>query len=224
MEPPPDLSAAKQSMLSAQLIDRGISDPRVLRAMARVPRERFLPPEMQRFAYADNALGIACEQTISQPYIVALMTQALELLGDESVLEIGTGSGYQTAVLAELAHDVVTLERHAVLAEQAATLLREMGYTNVEGHVGDGTLGWPARAPYDRIIVTAAAEHVPPLLFEQLRDGGILVIPVGDLAGQVLEQIIKVDGQPHVRRLSGCRFVPLIGREGWPEVGGERQF
>ena len=219
MDSPPDLSAEKRAMLSAQLIDRGISDPRVLSAMARVPRERFLPPEMQRLAYADNALSIDCEQTISQPYIVALMSQALELLGEESVLEIGTGSGYQTAVLAELAHDVVTIERHAVLSEQAAKVIHDLGYTNVEAHIADGTLGWPARAPYDRIIVTAAAEHVPPLLFEQLREGGIIVIPVGDLAGQVLEQITKVDGQPQVRRLSGCRFVPLIGREGWPEVG-----
>jgi len=218
MESPPDHQAARQSMLSAQLIDRGISDARVLRAMAHIPRERFLPSEMQRFAYADCALGIACDQTISQPYIVALMTQALELLGDESVLEIGTGSGYQTAVLAELAHDVVTIERHAALAEQAAQLLRELGYSNIESHVGDGTLGWLERAPYDRIIVTAAAEHVPPHLFEQLREGGVLVIPVGDLSGQVLEQITKIDGQPRVRRLSGCRFVPLIGREGWPEA------
>ncbi|MBX3412101.1 MAG: protein-L-isoaspartate(D-aspartate) O-methyltransferase [Pirellulales bacterium] len=213
-------SAAKQAMLSQQLIDRGITDPRVLRAMARVPRERFLPVDMQRFAYADNALGIDCEQTISQPYIVALMTEALDLTGDESVLEIGTGSGYQTAVLAELAHDVVTIERHTALAKQAAIVLEELGFTNVAGHVGDGTLGWPARAPYDRVIVTAAAEHVPPLLFEQLREGGILVIPVGDLAGQVLEQITKINGQPRVRRLSGCRFVPLIGREGWPEASG----
>lgn len=216
MDPALDLSAARQAMLSEQLLDRGIADPRVLQAMARVPRERFVPPESARFAYADNALSIDCEQTISQPYIVALMTQALELLGDEHVLEIGTGSGYQAAVLAELAHDVVTVERHAPLARHAARLLEELGYTNVECHVGDGTLGWSAAAPYDRVIVTAAAEHVPPLLFEQLREGGILVIPVGDLRGQVLQQITKVDGQPQVRNLSGCRFVPLIGREGWP--------
>jgi len=220
MDPSPDLSAARQAMLREQLLDRGIHDPRVLEAMARVPRERFLPPNQVRFAYADNALGIECEQTISQPYIVALMTQSLELLGDEHVLEIGTGSGYQAAVLAELAHDVVTIERHPLLAEHATHRLQELGYANIECHTGDGTLGWPARAPYDRVIVTAAAEHVPPLLFEQLREGGILVIPVGDLRGQVLQQIIKANGQPHVRNLSGCRFVPLIGREGWPNPRG----
>jgi len=216
MTPQSDLAAARQAMLSEQLIDRGIVDPRVLEAMARVPRERFVPADSRRLAYADSALAIDCEQTISQPYIVGLMTQALELTGREKVLEIGTGSGYQAAVLANLAAQVVSVERHAELSLQAARILQELGYTNIDCQVGDGTLGWPAQAPYDRVIVTAAAEHVPPALFEQLRDGGILVIPVGDLRGQLLEQITKVDGEPRTRQLSGCRFVPLIGQEGWP--------
>ena len=156
-------------------------------------------------------LPIDCRQTISQPYIVALMTQSLELSGRETVLEIGTGSGYQAAVLAELAARVVSVERHEQLAAQAARTLASLGYRNVTVVVGDGTLGWPAEAPYDRIIVTAAAASLPDALFAQLREGGILVIPVGHRDSQSLVTVRKIDGQPQRAELSGCRFVPLVG-------------
>ncbi len=205
------LSDARDRMVVEQLADRGITSSVVLSAMGRVPRERFVPIEFLAEAYADRALPIDCQQTISQPYIVALMTQALELSGTESVLEIGTGSGYQTAVLAELAGKVVSVERHPELSAEAARVLKSLGYTNVTLIVGDGTLGWLAAAPYDRIIVTAAAAKLPEPLFAQLREGGILVIPVGTAESQALVAVRKVAGQPEITELSGCRFVPLIG-------------
>jgi len=211
-----DLDAAKVEMLRRQLRGRGIGDRRVLTAMANVPRERFLPAELWDEAYADRALCIDCGQTISQPYMVALMSEALELNGTERVLEVGTGSGYQTAVLAELASEIISIERHAELSRGAGAILAEMGCRNVTLVVGDGTLGWLARAPYDRILVTAAAAHVPPALFEQLAEGGILVIPTGSIDSQVLEAVRKVGGHPERKGLSGCRFVPLIGEQGWP--------
>ncbi len=211
------LEYARQEMLRKQLQRRDIHDKRVLDAMGRVPRERFVLPENVDQAYADRALAIGCGQTISQPYIVALMTQALECSGRETVLEIGTGSGYQTAILAELALEVISMERHAELSRQAAALLSELGYRNVTLAVGDGTLGWPSRAPYDRIIVTAASGKCPSALFEQLQEGGILVIPVGDPDYQTLQAIRKVAGAPQVVNLSPCRFVRLIGAQGWPE-------
>jgi protein-L-isoaspartate(D-aspartate) O-methyltransferase len=207
------LSAARDRMVVEQLADRGITSPAVLSAMGRVPRERFVPIEFLAESYADRALPIDCQQTISQPYIVALMTQALELSGRESVLEIGTGSGYQTAVLAELATKVVSIERHAELSAEAARVLGTLGYKNVTLVVGDGTLGWPAEALYDRIIVTAAAAKLPDPLFAQLREGGILVIPVGTAESQALVAVRKVEGQPQATELSGCRFVPLVGSE-----------
>jgi protein-L-isoaspartate(D-aspartate) O-methyltransferase len=182
-----------------------------LAAMGKVPRERFVLADAYDQAYADRALPIGCGQTISQPYIVALMTQALELSGRERVLEIGTGSGYQTAVLAEVVREVVSIERHAALSRQAGAILAELGYRNVELIVGDGSQGDRQRAPFDRIIVTAAPAEVPSALVEQLAEGGILVIPVGVADYQVLEAIRKVDGQPRITVLSGCRFVPLIG-------------
>jgi protein-L-isoaspartate(D-aspartate) O-methyltransferase len=206
---------ALRKMLGEQLLDRGIDHPRVLAAIARVPRERFVLESMQGEAYADRALPIDCDQTISQPYIVGLMTQALELSGPERVLEIGTGSGYQTAILAELAREVVTVERHAELSARAGRVLADLGYRNVTRIIGDGTEGWPAGAPYDRIIVTAAAWDVPPALFGQLAEGGILVIPVGDPTAQTLRAIRKQDGQPVASDLSPCRFVPLVGVHGW---------
>jgi protein-L-isoaspartate(D-aspartate) O-methyltransferase len=181
--------------------------------MARVPRERFVGELLRDQAYADRALAIHCEQTISQPYIVALMSEALELTGRETVLEVGTGSGYQTAILAELARSVVTIERHGRLSSAAAAVLRELGYTNVELILGDGTQGWPDRAPYDRIIVTAAAARCPPALLEQLTDGGILVIPVGGPECQLLQAIRKQGGATAAVNLSPCRFVPLIGAQ-----------
>jgi protein-L-isoaspartate(D-aspartate) O-methyltransferase len=211
------LRTMKRDMLRRQLRSRGIVDPRVLRAMEKIPRERFVPPESIAEAYADRALGIGCGQTISQPYMVALMTEALELEGSETVLEIGTGCGYQTAVLAELAREVLSIERLAPLAEQAQKTLNELGYRQVRIRTGDGTLGWPERAPFSRIIVTAMACECPPALFEQLAEGGILVIPLGDRESQILEAIRKVDGRPQSTALSGCRFVPLIGEQGWPQ-------
>jgi protein-L-isoaspartate(D-aspartate) O-methyltransferase len=211
------LEAAKQQMLQRQLLQRDIDNPRVLATMAKVPRERFIPAESYDHAYADRALPIDCSQTISQPYMVALMTQVLDLSGNELVLEIGTGSGYQTAILAELAREVISIERHAVLTAQAEAVLAALGYANVTLLTGDGTLGWPERAPYDRIIVTATAAVCPPPLFAQLAEGGILVIPLGGKDHQTLQAIRKEGGEPHTANISGCRFVPLVGLEGWPE-------
>ncbi len=202
-------------MLHKQLQRRGIRDPNVLAVMGKVPRERFLPPELRNQAYADQALPIECGQTISQPYIVALMTQALQLTGGETVLEIGTGSGYQAAVLAELVPRVISIERHESLSRQAEKVLAELGYRNVVLVIGDGSLGYSDESPYDRIIVTAAVSEVPPSLFEQLDEGGILVAPTGDRNSQTLQAIRKSGGRPRVRNLSACRFVPLIGEQGW---------
>ncbi len=212
-----NLEAAKEEMLRKQLQRRGIHDPAVLAAMARVPRERFLSPESRNEAYADRALAIDCGQTISQPYIVGLMTQALELSGTEKVLEIGTGSGYQTAILAELAREVVSMERHAALSQQAGQVLSELGHANLTLLSGDGTLGCPEHAPFDRIIVTAAAAECPPALFRHLEEGGILVIPLGGRDYQTLQAIRKAGGRPQPTNLSACRFVPLVGACGWPE-------
>ncbi len=195
------------------LVERGIRDARVLASMDRVPREQFVPADVQALSYADRALPIDCEQTISQPYIVALMTEALQLTGREHVLEIGTGSGYQTAILAELCGAVVSIERHADLSEEAGQILSSLGYTNVTLVVGDGTQGWPEQAPYDRILVAAAAQQVPQPLADQLAEGGILVIPIGAYGGQDLQAFHKVAGQLHPQWLSGCRFVPLVGAQ-----------
>ena len=193
------LQRDKQIMLRQHLKARGIGDPRVIDAMARIPRERFIDESLRAEAYADRALGIDCGQTISQPYIVALMTQALALRGDERVLEIGTGSGYQTAILAELAREVVSIERHEALSQQAAARLAELGYDRVKLVVADGTLGWPADAPYDRILVAAAAAAAPQHLIEQLAPGGILVIPLGGRDHQMLQAIHKVGDEPRDR-------------------------
>jgi protein-L-isoaspartate(D-aspartate) O-methyltransferase len=207
-------------MLREHLRRRGIRDPRVLEAMQRVPREQFVPADATDQAYADRALPIDCEQTISQPYIVALMTELLDLRGMEKVLEVGTGSGYQTAMLCVLAAEVVSIERHADLSQQARRKLDALGCSNAKLHVGDGTLGCPGEAPFDRVIVTAAAERVPPSLFSQLAEEGIMVIPVGGRAQQVLQAIRKRNGQAHVEHAVPCRFVPLVGSEGWPEPPG----
>ena len=211
-----DFEAARQQMVDRQLRRRGIHDRRVLAAMAKVPRQRFLAPPIRCEAYADRALTIDCGQTISQPYIVSLMTQALELSGPETVLEIGTGSGYQTAILAELVQEVISIERHNELSERAASVLSSLGYQNVTLVVADGTLGWPNRSPFDRIIATAAAADYPPALFSQLTEEGVLVIPLGGRDHQTLQVIRKVAGQPHPTNLSDCRFVPLVGAHGWP--------
>ena len=204
-------------MVRTQLAARGIRDARVLEAMGRVPRERFLPPEQAHLAYCDGAQRIGRGQTISQPYIVALMTEALHLGGSERVLEVGTGSGYQAAVLAELAGHVYTVERIPELSERARTLLcEELGYENVSFRTGDGTLGWPEEAPFDRIIVTAAAPRRPGRLLEQLGDGGEAVAPVGGAGWQRLVHYRRLpDGGLAEREFCDCVFVKLLGEDGW---------
>ena len=208
-----DLATARHEMVKHQLVRRGVRDSRVLKVMETVRRDYFVPQEIRDLSYSDQALTIDCSQTISQPYIVALMSEALELTGDEAVLEIGTGSGYQAAILCELTRWVVSVERHAELSARAAAALKTLGYENCSLVVGDGTYGWAELAPYDRIIVTAAAQRMPHAVFEQLREGGILVIPIGPADAQSLQAIRKAEGQPVVRELSPCRFVPLVGSE-----------
>lgn len=212
-----DNQSAKELMIREHLMGRGIRDPRVLSAMREVPRESFLPDEMHAFAYDDSPLPIAAGQTISQPYIVAYMIEALELEGNERVLEIGTGSGYAAAVLSRCAAQVYTVERIALLAHTAGTRLEELGYRNVTVHLGDGTLGWQDQAPYQGIVVTAGAPEVPTALLEQLDLGGRLVIPVG--ATQHLQSLVRVRrvGEAEYRHEDLCpvRFVPLIGEQGW---------
>jgi protein-L-isoaspartate(D-aspartate) O-methyltransferase len=209
-------SDQRRRMVDDQLRRRGITDARVLAAMADVPRERFVPPEQIDQACADRALPIACDQTISQPLIVALMTEALQLSDQHRVLEIGTGSGYQAAVLCHLAAVVTTIERYGELSRSAEKILRELGCENVTCLVGDGSLGWPDGAPYDRILVTAAAEQIPPALIAQLADGGRLVMPVGPSGDQMLQAIDKHAGRTQVTTHGRCRFVPLVGEQGWP--------
>jgi protein-L-isoaspartate(D-aspartate) O-methyltransferase len=202
-------------MVRTQLEQRGIRDRDVLDVMARVPRHRFVDAALESRAYGDHALPIGSGQTISQPYMVGLMTQALALNGGEKILEIGTGSGYQTAILAEFTPRLFSIERSPDLARAASATLRGLGYSNVILKQGDGTLGWPEHGPFDRIVVTAGAPDLPPPLFDQLAEGGILVIPVGDRDVQLLEVITKQKGQALSRRLVECAFVPLVGREGW---------
>lgn len=211
-----DLAASRQAMLR-QLRARGINDQRVLDAMARIPREDFVPDEQRSAAYDDRALPIASDQTISQPYMVALMTQELSLVGIESVLEIGTGSGYQTAVLALLTRQVVTLERISELTESARARLDSLELTNVEFHVADGSVGWPDEAPYDAILVTAGSPRVPPALLDQLAAGGRLVIPVGPGPVVTLQRIVRRGDGFDVTDVCDCSFVPLIGDAAWPE-------
>lgn len=203
-------------MIREQLIARDIVDERVLKAMDCVPREAFVSEALRARAYEDSPLPIGEEQTISQPYMVALMTELLRLKGDEKVLEIGTGSGYQTAILAELAGKVFSIERSFTLSQKARKNLENLGYTNVLLRVGDGTIGWAEFAPYDRIIVTAGAPDVPQSLLKQLSEGGIMVVPAGDRAHQDLKVITKTKSGLDIRSGGGCVFVPLIGREGWP--------
>ena len=212
---------AVEQMLRKQLRRRGIHDPRVLAAMASVPREQFVPEALRDLAYADRALGIDCGQSISQPYIVALMTQSLQLSGGEKVLEIGTGSGYQTAILAQTAREVVSIERFEGLSRQAEEVLKRLGCRNITLLVGDGSRGDAARAPFDRIVVTAAATECPPALFEQLVEGGMLVMPLGGAEHQTLQAMRKIGRASEVWPLCECRFVPLVGEP--QEYGGSRQ-
>jgi protein-L-isoaspartate(D-aspartate) O-methyltransferase len=202
----------RRRMVEEQLCARGIGDPRVLRVMGEVPRHRFVPHALWDHAYDDTPLPIGHAQTISQPYIVALMTERLALSGWERVLEVGTGSGYQAAVLARLTREVFTLERIAPLAEEAAGRLRDLGFKNVQVFARDGRLGLPESAPFDRIIVTAAAPAIPPALIEQLAEEGILAAPVGD-PGYVQTLVLgrKVHGRLQSQSLVGCLFVPLLG-------------
>jgi protein-L-isoaspartate(D-aspartate) O-methyltransferase len=202
--------------LVAELRREGVHDERVLAAIGAVPREEFVPPEHRANAYRNAPLPIGAGQTISQPLVVGLMTQALALTGAERVLEVGTGSGYQAAVLSRLAAHIVSVERVPELAERARAVLSRLGCDNVEIHVSNGTLGWLPGAPYDAIIVTAGAPEVPEALVAQLADGGRLVIPVGDRTSQELVLVTRRGTATRVQRLGPVRFVPLVGEEGWP--------
>ena len=203
-------------MVETQLIPRGIKDKRVINAMLTIPRHLFVPEEaLWSQAYSDFPLPIGEKQTISQPYIVALMTEALELKGAERVLEIGTGSGYQTAILSMLAEKVYSIERISSLAARARKVLDSINCSNVVIKIGDGTLGWPEESPYDTILTTAAAPEIPKCYIDQLKIGGRLIIPVGDVYSQVLVKVIKTKDGIIKQDMGGCRFVKLIGRYGW---------
>jgi len=204
-----DFEAARAKLI--EQLGTEIKDKRVLAAMSCIPRERFVPPESRHLAYEDGPLPIGFEQTISQPFIIALMTEALEFTGSEKVLEIGTGSGYQAAILAELARLVITVERLPALAKEAKRVLDSLGYRNIEMHLTKETLGWPRGAPYDAIMVTAGAPEVPPDLLAQLAIGGRMVIPVGSRYLQELYKITRHKKKNTVQNLGGCRFVSLIG-------------
>ena len=212
-----DFSKARLKMVEEQIISRGIQDPKLIVAMQKVPRHLFVEEALQNQAYNDHPLPIGEKQTISQPYIVALMTEALQLKGNERILEIGTGSGYQTTILAEMAEKVFSVERIRSLAIKARRLLYELGYFNVEIKIFDGTYGWVEKAPFDAIIVTAGSPDIPQPLIDQLAIGGRLVIPLGDQSLQDLIRITKTEKGIKREDLGGCRFVKLIGRYGWNE-------
>lgn len=206
----------RKDMVEYQLMRRGIRDKKVIDAFLKVAREKFVPEEMKKNAYEDRPLPIGEGQTISQPYIVALMTEALKLSGKEKVLEVGTGSGYQAAILAEIGCKVFSIEKIPSLAERAKKTLKNLNYS-VKIKVGDGTLGWEEFAPYDRIIVTAGGPKIPPSLIKQLGENGKLIMPVGDFFYQDLILITKKRGKIIEENLGGCQFVPLKGKEGWEE-------
>ncbi len=210
-----DFEAARAELI--EHLSTEIKDERVLATMRCIPRERFVPPESRHFAYEDSPLPIGYDQTISQPFIIALMTEALELTGREKMLEVGTGSGYQAAILAKLTRFVVTTERLPALAETAKHVLDSLGYTNIEVHLAEETLGWQREAPYDAIMVTAGAPRVPADLLAQLAIGGRLVIPVGSRYVQELYKITKGKKKNVVQNLGGCRFVSLVGKDAWEE-------
>jgi protein-L-isoaspartate(D-aspartate) O-methyltransferase len=208
-----DYEAARARLI--RQLSTEIKDKRVLAAMSRIPRELFVPEKNRHLAYEDRPLPIGWEQTISQPYIIALMTEALELIGDEKVLEIGTGSGYQTAILAELVLNVVTVERVPSLAKAARTVLDNLGYHNIEIHLAEETLGWKRGAPYNAIMVTAGAPSVPDDLVSQLVIGGRMIIPVGSRYMQELCKVTRRKDRNVIKNLGGCRFVSLIGKNAW---------
>jgi len=210
-----DFEAARARLI--EQLRTGIKDERILAAMASIPRELFVPAEYRHAAYEDGPLPIGYNQTISQPFIIALMTEALELTGNEKVLEVGTGSGYQTAILAKLARLVISVERLLLLAEAAKKVLKSLGYTNVEVHLAEETLGWQREAPYDAILVTAGAPQVPPDLLAQLAIGGRMVIPVGSRYMQDLYKITRRRDKNVLENLGACRFVSLVGNGAWEE-------
>jgi protein-L-isoaspartate(D-aspartate) O-methyltransferase len=211
----------RRNMIETQIRKRGVSSPRVLEAMAAVPRHEFVPAKFRDYAYADKPLPIGEGQTISQPYMVAAMTEALELTGSECVLEIGTGSGYQAAVLSLLVRQVITVESHTSLALASQERLTNLGYANVHVHNGDGSAGFADAAPYDAILVTAGAPEIPRIFASQLREGGRVVIPVGDRDNQELVQARLENGELKSRALFNCKFVPLLGRYGWTRLDGK---
>jgi protein-L-isoaspartate(D-aspartate) O-methyltransferase len=218
--PDAEFEAERLDMVAKQIHSRGIASPRVLEAMRTVERHRFVPPQLAWRAYADEPLPIGEGQTISQPFMVAAMADALGLEADERVLEIGAGSGYQAAVISQLALEVIAVEAQPHLAASARERLKRLGYANIRIELGDGSLGWPAESPYDAILVTAAAPAVPPPLVEQLAEGGRLVIPVGAEDQQELLRIVKQRGSLAQKSLYACRFVPLLGRYGWGQSSG----
>ncbi len=208
---------ARERMVETQIKARGITDGRVLNAMLKVPRHLFVEEALADQAYGDHPLPIGEGQTISQPYIVALMTETLELKGNEKVLEIGTGSGYQTAILAELCFWVYTIERISILLKRAKSILSRLGYYNISFKIGDGSFGWKEAGPFDAIIVTAGSPEIPSPLVEQLKEGGRIVIPVGDEHSQALVKGVKKGGKLHTQRIGGVKFVKLIGSYGFKE-------
>jgi len=212
----------REEMVTQQLIRRGIRDERVLQAMREIPRHLFVPAQYRAMAYDDTPLPIGYDQTISQPLMVGMMAEALRLQGGERVLEIGTGSGYQAAILARLALVVFTIERIPELAAQARTTLAMLGITRVHVFVGDGTAGLPEHAPYDAIVVAAGAPQVPKALLAQLKTNGRLLIPTGDRMEQTLLRVTRTDEGLRTEALGGCRFVPLIGEHGWPGAESEQ--
>jgi len=210
----PDPTSARQLMVNSQLRARGISDPRVLDAMLRVPRHEFVPEPYRSEAYEDHPLPIGESQTISQPYVVALMLESLQIASTDKVVEVGTGSGYVTALLAELAAQVFSIERYPALAASALNVLTALGYSNIQVVTGDGTLGLPAAAPFDAILVSAAAPDLPHALLTQLRESGRMIVPVGSADSQQLQFIRMVNGQPVISLREAVRFVPLIPNQG----------
>lgn len=212
-----DFETLKKRMVQEQLIPRGIKNLKVLSVLSRIERHKFIQENLKNNAYADFPLPIGEGQTISQPYIVALMTEGLDLSGNEKVLEIGTGSGYQTAILAELSREVYSIERFETLAQRAQSLLIELGYKNIKIKVGDGTLGWQEEAPFDRIIITASSPKIPEPLVEQLADNGKLILPLGENLSQVLTLVEKKEGRLKSSDICGCVFVPLVGKYGWSD-------
>jgi protein-L-isoaspartate(D-aspartate) O-methyltransferase len=209
-----DYALLRKEMVEEQLIPRGIKEQHVLDAFYKVERHKFIPAEQRENAYADFPLPIGQGQTISQPYIVALMSECLQLTPESKVLEIGTGSGYQTAILAELAKEVYSVERFPALAKDAADKLTELDYNNVKIKVGDGTLGWPEEAPFERIIITAACPEIPPPLIEQLKEGGKIIFPRGENFSQMLTLLEKRKTELLKQEICGCVFVPLVGKFG----------